>query len=232
MNNIYGIILAGGSGSRMKASKPKQFLKLRNCTLLEHSVKKFNSWGFFKSIVIVSNPEYLIDTENCIGKYLNQFDRIVPGGETRHDSSIAGLEAIPYDDKDVIIFHDCARPFILNSELHSTANSAMMYGVSSLAEPISDTIVSSFDSKIDKILDRESIYLIKTPQAVIGSILKNLLTSQINSNPTDLTSWAKSIGVDAHLTKSNPFNMKITKEGDLEIAEKFYDLFKILDESK
>ncbi len=225
MNNIYGIVLAGGSGTRMKSQKPKQFMKLHGCTLLEHSVKLFHDWGFFKSIIIVSNPDFIQDTESNLGKYLLPNDRIVEGGETRHESCLKGLEAIPYDDNDVIIFHDCARPFFLKTELHSVANSAVMHGVASIAENASDTVVLSNQNKVESILNRESIYLIKTPQAIHTSILKNLMKQTLEPHPTDLCSWAKTIGVESFLIRSNPFNMKITKEGDLEIAEKFYPLF-------
>lgn len=229
MNNIYGVILAGGSGSRMKTSTPKQFMKIGGLSLLEHSVKKFKSWGFFKSIVIVSNPDYIIETEKMLSVYLDPNDRIVEGGETRHQSSLNGISAINYDDNDVILLHDSARPYFLTSELHEIANSSVMYGVSSIAENVTDTVVQSTNSKVESILNRESIYLIKTPQGIHTSILKNLLHDKKNSNPTDLCSWAKTIGVEAYLIHSNPFNIKVTKEGDLEIAEKYFDLFKKLE---
>ncbi len=229
MNNIYGVILAGGSGTRMKNQIPKQFMKIGGITLLEHSVKKFKSWGFFKSIIIVSNPDYIFETEKLLIKYLEANDRIIEGGETRHVSSLNGISAIPYDENDVIIIHDSARPYFLNQELHEIANSALMYGVSSIAENVTDTVVQSTNSKVENILNRDSIYLIKTPQGIHSSVLKNLLKNQSNTLPTDLCSWAKSIGIESYLVHSNPFNIKVTKEGDLEIAEKYLDLFNKLE---
>lgn len=231
MNNIFGIILSGGSGSRMKSSKPKQFSKLRDLTLLEHSVKSFNEWGFFKSIVVVSNLDYIVDTENSISKYLLANDRIVPGGNTRHESCLRGLEALNYDDKDIIIFHDSARPFFLKSELHAVANAAVMYGSATIADNVSETVVTCSDGKVESILNRDEINLIKTPQGLHTSLLNILLKEKLEEDPTDLCSWALQFGVKTYLIKSNPFNMKITREGDMDVADKYYDLFKQLEEN-
>lgn len=231
MNNIFGVILSGGSGSRMKLDKPKQFSNLRDLTLLEHSVKSFNEWGFFKSIVVVSNIDYIIETENLISKYLMANDRIVPGGQTRHESCLRGLEALKYDDKDIVIFHDSARPFFLKSELHAVANAAVMYGTASVADNVSETVVSCAGGRVENILNRDEINLIKTPQSLHTSLLNILLKEKMEEDPTDLCSWALQFGVKTYLIRSNPFNMKITREGDLDLAERYYDLFKQLEEN-
>ena len=231
MNNIFGVILSGGSGSRMKLDKPKQFSTLRDLTLLEHSVKSFNEWGFFKSIVVVSNIDFIVETENLISKYLMANDRIVPGGQTRHESCLRGLEALKYDDKDIVIFHDSARPFFLKSELHAVANAAVMYGSATVADNVSETVVSCAGGRVENILNRDEINLIKTPQSLHTSLLNILLKEKMEEDPTDLCSWALQFGVKTYLIRSNPFNMKITREGDLDLAERYYDLFKQLEEN-
>lgn len=231
MNNIFGIILSGGSGSRMKSDKPKQFSYLRDMTLLEHSVKSFNEWGFFKSIVVVSNPDYILETENSISKYLLANDRIVAGGATRHESSLKGLEALHYDDKDIVIFHDAARPFFLKSELHAVANAAVMYGAATVSDNVNETVVSCFEGKVENILKRDEINLIKTPQSLHTSLLQILLKEKLEEEPTDLCSWALQFGVKTYLIRSNPFNMKITRDGDLELADRYFDLFRQLEQN-
>jgi 2-C-methyl-D-erythritol 4-phosphate cytidylyltransferase len=231
MNNIFGVILSGGSGSRMKLDKPKQFSTLRDLTLLEHSVKSFNEWGFFKSIVVVSNIDFIVETESLISKYLMANDRIVPGGQTRHESCLRGLEALKYDDKDIVIFHDSARPFFLKSELHAVANAAVMYGSATVADNVSETVVSCAGGRVENILNRDEINLIKTPQSLHTSLLNILLKEKMEEDPTDLCSWALQFGVKTYLIRSNPFNMKITREGDLDLAERYYDLFKQLEEN-
>lgn len=225
MNNIYGIILCGGSGSRMKSETPKQFLKLADRTLLEHSVKRFNEWGFFKSIVVVANEEHILQTEEIVSKYLMVNDRIVPGGVTRHESALAGLRAIQYDNKDIVIFHDAARPFFQKSELDLVSNAAISFGAATVADNVSDTVVSSQEGRVETILKRDDVFLIKTPQAIHTSLLDILFKENISEEPTDLTSWVLNIGVKAALVPSNPYNIKITKPGDLEFAHKLLDLF-------
>jgi 2-C-methyl-D-erythritol 4-phosphate cytidylyltransferase len=228
MNYIYGIILAGGTGSRMKSSVPKQFLKLRGEELIRHSVRTFQNWGLCKHLVIVANEAYIEQTEEVLADLLSERDRIVVGGATRHESTLCGIGAITLDKNDILIFHDAARPFIKESELNSIADSVLKSGASSFASGVNETIVSVHESKVDKILDRENIQLIKTPQGFHSSLLHLLLKEKMYIEPTDICSWVLNIGVKSELIESNPFNIKITKEGDIELAEKYWELFKKL----
>ena len=104
----------------------------------------------------------------------------MPGGNTRHESCLRGLEALKYDDKDIIIFHDSARPFFLKSELHAVANAAVMYGAATVADNVSETVVSCGpDGRVEGILNREEINLIKTPQSLHTSLLQILLKEKM-----------------------------------------------------
>ena len=85
--------------------------------------------------------------------------------------------------------------------------------------------------RVEGILNREEINLIKTPQSLHTSLLQILLKEKMEEDPTDLCSWALQFGVKTYLIRSNPFNMKITREGDLEMADRYYDLFKQLEQN-
>ncbi|MDX1959453.1 MAG: IspD/TarI family cytidylyltransferase [Leptospiraceae bacterium] len=225
MNYIYGIILSGGTGTRMSSSVPKQFLKLKNEELLRHSVKAFQNWGLCKSIVVVANEEHIKQTEEILSDLLSPNDRIVTGGNTRHASTLLGLSAINFSKNDVILIHDGARPFLSDKELHEITNEILKFGSATLASKVSETVVSSNENKVEKILDRDSIWLIKTPQGLHSSLLELLLKQDLESEPTDLCSWTESIGVKPRLIASNPFNLKITFKEDLELAESYWNQF-------
>jgi 2-C-methyl-D-erythritol 4-phosphate cytidylyltransferase len=225
MNNIYGIILSGGSGSRMQSQIPKQFLPLNGMPILAHSVKIFKDWGFFKSIVVVANEEYISQTEEVLAVYLDPYDRIVSGGKTRHESTLAGIDSLPKDENDLLLIHDAARPFVSGNELHELCDVALKWGSATLADRVQETIVQSSEDRVKSILDRDSIYLIKTPQALHTSLLKLLDSVTPEEPPTDLCSWLSHIGVKPGIVNSNPFNIKITKKEDLHIAEAYLSLF-------
>jgi len=228
LNSIYGVVLAGGTGNRMDSEVPKQFLKLRGKSLLAHSTEKFNGFPFFKSILIVSHPDFLEATEKEIGSFLREGDRIVEGGSSRHESTLCALNAISPDETDMIVIHDAARPFFSSLEIYNTCRSAAKAGASTLATNVSDTVVIAKQKLSDSILDRNSIYLIKTPQALqVGLYIEKLSGLKFDKadEPTDLCSWASLAKVKTALVDSNPFNIKITRREDLSLAEKIYDLF-------
>lgn len=228
MNSIYGIILSGGMGKRMNSEIPKQFLQIEGESILRHTVRNFKKWSLFKAIVVVAPELYIEKTETEISDLLEGHDRIVMGGSTRHESTLRGIEAFQYDN-DLLVLHDAARPFVTSKDLDEVTNSALEFGSSTLAEKISDTLVSGRGELVESIVDRDLIYAIKTPQSIHSSVLKSLLEIPMNREPTDLCSWASLIGLKTALRISNPYNIKITIDSDLKKASVFSKLFSQMD---
>ena len=112
MIKTYGIILAGGVGSRLGYDVPKQFIKIAGKTVLEHTLDIFESYPYIDEVVIVSNPVYRDKVEDIVisGKY-GKVAKILNGRKTRRESSYIGLSAIDEEDAFVII-HDAVRPFL------------------------------------------------------------------------------------------------------------------------
>ncbi len=228
MNSIYGIILSGGVGSRMNSNIPKQFLSLDGDSILRHSVKNLKKWGLFKAIVIVAPEAFIEKTELELSDILDNNDRIVIGGSTRHESTLNGISAFNYEN-DLLVFHDAARPFVTSKDLDEVTNSALEYGSSTLAEKISETIVNSALGCVESIINRENAFTIKTPQAIHSSLLKKLLGVKYSIEPTDLCSWTSVIGLKTAIKISNPYNIKITTNDDLQKAELYSKVFSILE---
>ena len=228
MNSIYGIILSGGIGKRMNSGVPKQFLPLAGESILRHTVRNFKSWGLFKALVIVAPESFIEKTESELGDLLDGQDRIVIGGSTRHESTLRGIQAFQYEN-DLLVFHDAARPFVTSKDLDEVTHSALEYGSSTLAEKVSETLVNAKGHVVDSIVDRETVYTIKTPQAIHSSALDALLKNPMKQEPTDLCSWTSSIGLKTAIRISNPYNIKITIDSDLEKATVYSKLFSQMD---
>lgn len=225
--NLYVILLLGGTGSRMSSSLPKQFIELEGKPILLHSLNSFLEWGKSKSIVLVSHRDYMEKTERLCAPYLRERDRIVEGGETRHQSTLAGLRSIQIFDSDLVLIHDAARPFVLPSDLDRLSIAAADSGISTLANRNYETVLQEENGRI-RFLDRDTIWFMKTPQAVRGDILKKLQSDRAIQEPTDLCTWTESFGITARLIESHPYNLKITRSEDLPLAEAFLPLFRSL----
>ncbi|PJZ64423.1 2-C-methyl-D-erythritol 4-phosphate cytidylyltransferase [Leptospira wolffii] len=223
-NHIYVILLSGGIGSRMKSEVPKQFLELEGKPLLLHSLETFLEWGKTKEIVIVSHRDYAEETEKICASHLRERDRIVEGGKTRHESTLAGLASLQITGTDLVLVHDAARPFVAISDLDRLGLETEGSGVATLAARNYETVLEEEGASF-RFLDRDKIWFMKTPQAIRGDILKKLATSPLRSEPTDLCTWTQGAGFESKLVESHPYNVKITEPEDLVLAQAILPLF-------
>jgi 2-C-methyl-D-erythritol 4-phosphate cytidylyltransferase len=234
MGNIHAILLAGGEGKRFGSTSPKQFLKLGGESLLQRSARRFREWGFLKQIVVVSKSDWIPEVELELSSILWEGDRIVEGGLTRHQSFLNGFHLLQKNIDDLVFIHDVARPFFLYSELDDLVHTTRSRGTATLAESCPDTIARG-NLEINEILNRENIWLIKTPQMATVSMIQNFLDQtslkeldSIGQEPTDLTSWAKDFGMESGIVETGFWNRKITNPGDLKLAESLLSSMKFL----
>ncbi|TGL72405.1 IspD/TarI family cytidylyltransferase [Leptospira jelokensis] len=226
MNNLYAILLAGGTGSRMGHQVPKQFLHLRGESLLRHSVKRFQRFGLLKSIVVVSHPDWILETEKELADLLEPNDRIVEGGETRHLSTLKGIGSVSYDDKDIFFIHDVARPNFKQNELYQLVEQTKIFGAATIVSPVTESLVrvKQHQNYTKEPLRREEVYAVKTPQSVAGFMLNELLLDPLPESfllhPTDLCTWMgeRRVGV----VETDFQNIKVTSPGDLVLADSVY----------
>ena len=114
----WGVVPAAGSGARMGADIPKQYLEVSGTTILEHTLKTMLGWGFLEQIVvaIADADEYW----QRLSVAANTAVRSVTGGAERSDSVLAGLEALAGNahDDDWVWVHDAARPCVRIESIH------------------------------------------------------------------------------------------------------------------
>jgi 2-C-methyl-D-erythritol 4-phosphate cytidylyltransferase len=227
---VYGVILAGGVGSRMGGDKPKQYLTVRDKPIIIYTIEKFYASPELEKIIVLCPKQWVEHTKNLIEKHLAPAsDRIavIEGGDTRNETimnAIAFIEAEgKLDDDTIIVTHDSVRPFVSHRIIEENIESARKFGACDTVVPATDTIVESLDNTvISSIPDRSKMYQGQTPQSFKALKLKNMYNALSDEEKAILTDAAKIFvikGEDVALVQGETYNMKITYPYDLRVAK-------------
>ena len=217
---IIAILPAAGIGSRMRADKPKQYLKILDKTILEHTLTVMLTHSAVTQIILaVNRDDPYIANIALIGHPKIQ---TVIGGETRADSVFNGLKVI--DEKNTwVLVHDAARPCLTHSDIDKLLAVNDEQGAV-LAIPVTDTIKrATADQRILKTEDRTQLWQAQTPQFFRADLLKHALMQAFRQkvNVTDEASAMELAGFRPHLVVGRSDNLKVTRPEDLALAE-FY----------
>lgn len=117
--NIYGVVLAGGKGTRMgNVEKPKQFMEVGGKPIIIHTLEKFVVNPQFERVIVLSPKQWITYTQDIIKKYILLSDKIdvIEGGATRNDTIMNAISHIEkfygLDEETIIVTHDSVRPFV------------------------------------------------------------------------------------------------------------------------
>lgn len=221
----YAIILASGAGSRFGSEIPKQFLKINNKMILEHSLEAFEFNVAIDEIILVTNKQY-IDKCSKIIKVNNykKVQNIVAGGKERNDSVFNALEQI--NDKNAkILIHDAARPLVSQRIINTCIEKLKTYKAINVVLDCTDTLITTKNNTFcDKTLNRNNIKRVQTPQAFELNTIKKahelLKSSTLSINVTDDCGLVNYFNLaEVFLVKGDENNIKITYPIDLIIAQ-------------
>lgn len=226
---IYAEILAGGKGTRMGNTElPKQFLMLGNKPVFIHTVEQFILNMRIEKVLICCPEQWLAYTKDTLKKYQVHSDKVVvvAGGATRNDTIMNGIDYIEenfgLNDEDIIVTHDAVRPFLTQRIIDDNIDGALQYGAVDTVVEAFDTIVHSQDGKIiSDIPLRSEMYQGQTPQSFNIKLLKSLFHSLTDEEKGILTDACKALvikGTPVHLVKGEVYNIKITTQHDLKVA--------------
>ncbi len=211
------IVVAGGSGSRMKSTLPKQFIKLKGKPILMHTIERLVEFDQTMDIVLVL-PENQIDfwKELCLDYDFNINCEIAIGGANRFESVKSGLNKVHYEC--LVGVHDGVRPLVSDETLNNCFIRAEKYGS---AVPVTDAIESIrvVDEDNSYSVEREYYKMVQTPQVFLYSKLIKAYDQSFNASFTDDASVYEKAGFEIHLAKGNRENIKVTTPMDLIIAE-------------
>lgn len=175
MRNV-AVILAGGVGTRMGGTMPKQFFKVSGKTVLEHTISVFDNHPLIDEIAIVVHPNYLEKVEElcCINNF-KKVGRILQGGSERYYSSLSAINAYASTENDInLIFHDSVRPLVTKRIISDCITMLGKYGAVDVAIPATDTIIKMNlnTHEIEDIPNRQFLYNGQTPQAFKLSVIR------------------------------------------------------------
>ncbi len=218
---IFAAIVAGGSGLRMGANVPKQFLEISGKPVLIHTVSCFTNK--VDRIVIVCHKNYVEHTKQLLRKYNIPDTEVIPGGKDRMASVIAAVDYFlkDGDPEDVILTHDGVRPFVTGEMIDKSIENAQKGHFSTIAVKSTDTVCIAADGEnIDSVPEREGVFNIQTPQTFTLGKLSQMLSSATHPEKfTDLCGLALEMGEKIKIIEGSPENIKITVPADLAVAE-------------
>jgi 2-C-methyl-D-erythritol 4-phosphate cytidylyltransferase len=212
------LIVAAGNGSRMNNTVPKQFLFLKNKPVLYYSMKAFLDSYNDIEIILVLPEEHIAKGQEIIDGYFDASKiKITSGGRTRFHSVQNGLSLIK--DQDAIIFvHDGVRCLLTKDLIERCYQSALEFGTAIPVIECRDS-VRLLTNNGSKVLDRNKVKLVQTPQTFHSKILLAAFQIDYKDGFTDEATVVEAFGLKVNLIEGETKNLKITTPADLFTAE-------------
>ena len=228
----WAVLPAGGSGSRLGAAVPKQYLDLAGRSMLERSVDALLAVSWIERALVVVAPSDR-EAERRLGGQSRV--AVVPrGGATRRDSVLGGLhhlsQAEGASSRDWVLVHDAARPGLTVPALERL-RSALADGEAGglLAIPVADTVKQGagvpergegdrLGPVVTRTVERDGLWLAQTPQMFrLGALTAAL---ERFASVTDEASAMEAAGHIVRLVEGDRGNFKVTTSADLDMMRR------------
>ena len=220
MKNI-AIITAGGSGTRIKSVKKKQFIEIMNRPLLFWTIDKFASHPDINQIIITLPKDEIEINKTIIEKeYQNSSILIIAGGKQRQDSVHNALVTCP-KDTDLVLIHDGVRPFISQIDISNLIKKAQQKKAVIPISKVKNTIKKIEQDKVVTTVQRDNLVNAFTPQVFQYKLIRQCHddAKKIDFYCTDDAALLEQFGHTVYTLECSSHNFKITDQFDLEIAK-------------
>lgn len=213
------VMVAGGTGTRMRQSTAKQFLNVEGLPLMWWTLRRFREALPEAEVTLVLHEslfEEFYELERTFGSAGAK--HVVPGGPERFHSVLAGLKTLP--EEGVVGIHDAVRPFPSVEAIQRCFELAARSGSAIPVVPVKDSIrrVQEVGSEA---VDRGALRAVQTPQCFDLATLKAAFDTPYRPEFTDDASVYEAAGHTVNLCEGDPWNVKVTTPEDLTIAEAF-----------
>ena len=214
----YVIIVAGGSGRRMKSDIPKQFIEIKGIPIIIKTIRCFLDYNQTIRVIVCVHANYKTYLENLLTKFnLNEKEILITlGGETRFDSVKNGLQFVD-DETGIVGIHDAARPFVSAQTISYCYDTAAARGNAVPCLPVTESL-RKISNNINNSINRNEYKIIQTPQCFLASKIKKAFMQPYTTSFTDDATVLESMGESINLVEGNPENIKITSPFDLIVA--------------
>ncbi len=174
------ILLAGGSGHRFGADRPKQFVRIGECTVLEHSLAAFEQSPHIDAVVVVSHPQHLDEVRQLLPSSQHpKLLSVVAGGAERQDSTLNALRALaqitdsPLEQIRILI-HDAVRPAVSQTTIERVCSALHTHQAANLVVPVTDTLLEINDNGTTAAMpSRARFRRVQTPQGFHAATLQH-----------------------------------------------------------
>ena len=210
------VIVAAGSSARMGGTD-KILAELGGLPVLGFLFQQF--YNMVDTIIVVAREDQMPKISRVCSPY-HKVRIVVPGGNSRQESVMHGLEAVP-EETELVAVHDGARPLVSPEVITKAILKAAKFGAAAPAIPVKDTIKVSKTGGVDETPDRKTLFAVQTPQVFDVELLRGALQNAKKKglSLTDDCSAVEALGMTVLLTDGSEENLKITTPLDLEIAE-------------
>lgn len=216
------IITAGGIGTRLGSSIPKQFLTIAGKAIILHSIDKF--WAYDQDMrIIVTLPDEGLDHWSSLLEEFPKYKKveIVKGGKNRFDSVKNALDNA--QDEELVAIHDAVRPLVNTEIISNSFDTAKESGSAITCIRLKDSIREFVDSQITESRRRERYLLVQTPQTFRLKEIQKAYQNAPGNNFTDDASVWEASGKKIVVIEGSEDNLKITYPKDLILAEVLMD---------
>lgn len=243
------IVLAAGSGKRMKSATAKQFMLLEGKPLIWYSLQTVEQSEVIDDCILVTGAEDIpYVKEEIVEKYhFSKVRAVVAGGSERYESVYNGLQAIkakcPFageqqeepesvQGETYIFIHDGARPFLTEKILRDTYRAACEYKACVAGMPVKDTIkIADEKGFAVQTPNRSLVWAVQTPQVFEAKLITTAyeklfaelesLKAQGISITDDAFVAEYMLGIPVKLVEASYENIKITTPEDIKTAQGF-----------
>ena len=232
MNKITAIVLAAGSGSRMKSKTKKQFMEIKGKPVIWYSLFEFEKSRVDEIILVTGKEDIDYCKKEIVEKYnLKKIKNVVAGGSERYESVYNGLKEVTGN---IVLIHDGARPLINNEIIERSIEGTIKSDACVVGVPVKDTIKRA--NKEGYIIDtpnRSELWITQTPQSFKTDLVKlayKKMKEELEKGNTTLNITDDAMVVEEFTTNQVRFvqgdykNIKVTTPEDIDIAELFIEL--------
>lgn len=224
-----GVILAGGSGTRLGQGVPKQLLRVAGKPIIQHTLEVFERSPSIDDVLVLMAPNYVAEVERLVAVAgLRKVSKVLEGGATRSETTKIALAAVP--DDCLVLLHDAVRPLLSARIITDCVTALRRYDAVDVAIPSADTIiVVDGNNRIAEVPDRSRMRRGQTPQAFRASTLRQAYAlAQLDETFTatdDCGVVARYLPhVDIYVVEGEEANMKVTHPIDLYLVDKLFQL--------
>ena len=221
---IFGIILAGGTGTRAHNDRPKQYIEVNGKPVIGYVLDTFEQNELVTDIIIVCANQWQDYMNEWMASHpITKFAGYAEGGDSRQASILSGLHLAKekgIGDEDVVVIHDSARPNLSQNVLSAVLNKAKLYDGCMATITVKDGCYYSEDGEhVARPVDRDKLHAGQTPEAFkFGKYYHahDGISNQELSTFRGTSEIGLKHGMDIHIVPGEEINYKLTTMEDIE----------------